>query len=60
MTEAEAKTKWCPFSRNVSTSYHTGTVGNRPQTNEVNCLGTGCMLWLGTPEDGRCGMSEKN
>lgn len=45
MTEAEAATKWCPFSRD--TNFATGS----PAFNRVNgvpaavCVGSACMAW---------------
>ena len=58
-TEEEAKTKWCPFARNVES----GIAGNSAARNRVtliddepptklaaeligvNCIGSACMAW---------------
>lgn len=50
MTEDEAKTKWCPMVRYVSTR---GEGINRwiseddaqPSPDMAKCLGSGCMMW---------------
>ncbi len=64
MTEEEAKTKWCPKAVLVLSS-HNYPSGNRfdndtPTSRDLqtrcNCLGTDCMMWLGTTEDGSCGL----
>ena len=46
MTEDEAKTKWCPFARQIEsfaekTSYNRTTDGK----GVGNCLGSACMAW---------------
>lgn len=50
MTEDEAKSKWCPFSRTAAPvdSEFSGTAGNRTYngTHSVdNCIGSACMAW---------------
>ena len=52
MTEAEAKTKWCPFGRRLfSSSVREVTLepvaANRTTQDAPNtfCLGSGCMGW---------------
>lgn len=51
ITEAEAKTKWCPFA-NVYVPYqNTGAAGNRGLSTNNNlatltlCVGSACMAW---------------
>lgn len=67
MTEADAKTKWCPFSR-ISSN---GAVINRDNnkdslitdtTSATRCLGSVCCLWMVEDDrtnDGHCGMQNK-
>jgi hypothetical protein len=69
MTEAEAKTRWCPYSRVEIGDF--GVVVNRfpmdadvhqPTFNATLCLGSGCMMWrenIVNPSDGYCGMGGK-
>lgn len=40
MTEAEAATKWCPFSR-IAEGANRGVAG----CNETHCYGSACMAW---------------
>lgn len=71
MTEAEAKTKWCPMARVlVSDSAGTGTANRlplmqcgpngeyRPDTS-ANCLGSACMVWCSghAAGTGYCGLA---
>ena len=54
MTEAEAKTKWCPFAR-VSTDSTDNNAANRYAPQDENdtanflvesmCIGSACMAW---------------
>lgn len=64
MTEAEAKTKWCPFARVVSSQVGTETVfpaANRAairhdsgalefnaNPESARCIGSACMAWRWT------------
>jgi hypothetical protein len=57
MTEAEAATKWCPFSR-VGSGGSKGSGWNRPEHEsfghrekiggENHCIGSACMVWRST------------
>jgi len=42
LTEAEARTKWCPFSR---VGDDTLTANNRPPTAPYDCIASDCMAW---------------
>lgn len=42
MTEDEAKTKWCPFTRVGEQA--SGAAENRPD-GSYNCIASGCMAW---------------
>lgn len=55
MTDEDAKTKWCPFSR-VSTN---GVVVNRDNPNDglmttaedaCRCIASACMMWVSQTE----------
>ena len=66
MTEAEAKTKWCPMARVVVATEEDGELmfDNTPTFNRVclpgsvflhascRCVGSECAIWSG----GRCGL----
>jgi len=66
MTEEEAKTKWCPFARVVS-SIKREEERARPAINRVGgrvddqclCLASGCMAWRrrGARDNGYCGLA---
>lgn len=45
MTEAEAKTKWCPLARVLSTvgNFNIRNDGKRPDA--TRCVGSECMAW---------------
>jgi len=52
MTEADAKTKWCPFTRvalvegmSANRTAGMGTQGYADITEETRCLGSGCLMW---------------
>lgn len=46
VTEAEARTKWCPEARVLATVGEKGGVGTYNRNDEHPlCLGTGCMQW---------------
>ena len=52
LTEAEAKTKWCPFGRQVlrgdrGIAYQGAPAGNRNSDDSArtNCIGSACMAW---------------
>lgn len=55
MTEAEAKTKWCPFSRvgqnmgdkpiAVNRTFHESNSGSHVVQMQTRCLASGCMAW---------------
>lgn len=52
--EEEAKTKWCPMSRQtavISSEISIGVTANRDGrehygVDNVNCLVSGCMMWI--------------
>jgi hypothetical protein len=45
LTEAEAKTKWCPMIREDGERGSCGS--NDPyQTSTNNCIGSNCMMWV--------------
>lgn len=43
ITEAEAKTKWCPLSRELSSEG--GASFNRNGHGRIDCIGSACMAW---------------
>ena len=49
MTEADAKTKWCPMSRSLFYNGDIVTSANRGEDGTTHkadkCLGSGCMAW---------------
>jgi len=60
MTEKEAKTKWCPFSRYVLDAEGFAS-GNRFDGKSPDvaccCLGIGCMMWtVSNDMGGGCGL----
>ena len=73
MTEAEAKTKWCPMVRFVigpqSSTWQESALDNRSgMTGESRCLASGCMAWRTHPgasdyqraePTGYCGLAGK-
>lgn len=67
MTEAEAKTKWCPFASSRVLSYRSevGNVtivgtDNENRRGNINCLASSCMAWRYTSFDGgHCGLAGK-
>ena len=72
MTEAESKTKWCPFAQFVTFRDREGrtralsnresfTPADDPNVPSDRCLGSQCMAWRKHPalgdEHGRCGLT---
>ena len=72
MTEAESKTKWCPFAQFVTFRDREGrtralsnresfTPADDPNVPSDRCLGSQCMAWRKQPalgdEHGRCGLT---
>lgn len=62
MTEADAKTKWCPFVR-VQLLQPDG-FENQPvnrETRDINCIAAQCMAWRKAMADGSgfCGLAGK-
>lgn len=68
MTEAEAKTKWCPFARAISGDDEPAAVNRQSNIQSAGapdrdclCLASGCMAWRVssplTPDDGYCGLA---
>jgi hypothetical protein len=64
-TEAEARTKWCPFARRAVGFDGSRVAANRWDGKNALCLGSGCMAWIvvepaapGLNEEprGRCGL----
>lgn len=54
MIEEEAKTKWCPFSRNAGSAAHEPSfnrINGKPDVGSV-CIGSACMAWRGKPNKG--------
>lgn len=47
LTEAEAKTKWCPFARVAAGAFPDFVTVNREASPETwpKCLGSACMAW---------------
>lgn len=46
MTEAEAKTKWCPMARVVAAGHSSGnTFTDGKSVDYVKCIGSACMAW---------------
>lgn len=66
MTEGEAKAKWCPFARALTIKRSDGapilgnerSAANRLYTSNgelitsTNCLGSACMAWRATDNEG--------
>lgn len=68
MTEEEAKTKWCPFSRvgiegrssvAVNRASGDGTGGPYDVVEETRCIASACMAWRAgnSSESGYCGLA---
>lgn len=61
VTEAEARTKWCPFARVSDTEERPASVNRqwrdaRPERG-TNCLASDCMAWTRTDlRTGYCGL----
>lgn len=49
MTEDEARTKWCPFTRHAYSVGNLGVTsvnrGNFLEPNECRCIASECMAW---------------
>ncbi len=54
MTEAEAKTKWCPMARYAldvngsMAAVNSWTIVNQPEKRSA-CIGSACMMWRELP-----------
>jgi len=59
LTEEEAKTKWCPMVRFITSHNFQGSVrtliNNRDGGNESVCIASECMWWKWDGERGYCG-----
>lgn len=61
MTEAEAKSKWCPYAAGDAIAQERSTAGG----NRFRCIGSACMAWrtstklatLPADKDGECPVS---
>lgn len=64
MKVEDAKQKWCPMARVVpdvrdyaSGNRFPGDGGSaRCLRNECRCIGPECMMWVGSDEEGDCGL----
>lgn len=69
MTEAEAKTKWCPMVRPMGMYEDENAGQNRGQKGQLVegsfCIASDCMMWRESknqkdfPGDGYCGLGGK-
>lgn len=61
MTEAEAKTKWCPFARGPAGQNRSNSQVPGPVIAHGHCIGSACMAWRRAsemaPEHGFCGLA---
>jgi hypothetical protein len=64
MTEAEAKTKWCPMVRagmygERHAAMNMVAVNRDPRANDLAlCIGSQCMMWQGTTRTDRATLAE--
>jgi hypothetical protein len=67
MTEEEAKTKWCPFARNLVTldnaegnPFFVASANRFSEVKMSPCIASSCMAWRSVFGDsGYCGMAGK-
>lgn len=52
MTEAEAKTKWCPMVRAGKSENYSSERMHQVLLRETNCIGSACMMWRWEYADG--------
>jgi hypothetical protein len=65
--DEQARAKWCPFaltkdvnSRTAVNRWVTRGAGAPNDIGPCHCMGSKCGVWLGTPENGRCGLTQKS
>lgn len=61
LLEIEAKSKWCPMTRNVYNDGYTICVGHNDKGDgDSYCIASNCMLWVWIDNKGYCGLTNIN